>query len=39
MGAHPKFTNYAFNVDEFMRMIYKAAELVREKRKIIKKSV
>ncbi|XP_031566079.1 EGF domain-specific O-linked N-acetylglucosamine transferase-like [Actinia tenebrosa] len=39
MGAHPKFTNYAFNVDEFMRMIYKAAELVREKKKITKKSV
>ena len=33
MGAHPKFTNYAFNVDEFMRMIYKAADLVREKEK------
>jgi len=35
MGAHAKFTNYAFNVDEFMRLIYKAAELVKEKKKTL----
>lgn len=29
MGAHAKFTNYAFDVSEFMRLIYKAAYHVR----------
>ncbi|BFZ10952.1 hypothetical protein BsWGS_13992 [Bradybaena similaris] len=29
MGAHAKFTNYAFDVSEFMRLIYKAAFHVR----------
>ena len=32
LGAHSKFTNYAFNVDEFMRLIYKAADAVKDKR-------
>lgn len=29
LGAHPKFTNYAFDVNEFMRLIYVAADHVR----------
>jgi len=28
MGAHEKFTNYSFNVDEFMRLIGEASEYV-----------
>jgi len=32
LGAHAKFTNYAFNVDEFMRLIYKAADAVKDNR-------
>lgn len=32
LGAHAKFTNYAFNVDEFMRLVYKAADAVKESR-------
>ncbi|XP_078371059.1 EGF domain-specific O-linked N-acetylglucosamine transferase-like isoform X2 [Oculina patagonica] len=35
LGAHAKFTNYAFNVDEFMRLIYKAADTVKESRRKI----
>ena len=34
LGAHAKFTNYAFNVDEFMRLIYKAADAVQDRRRI-----
>lgn len=33
LGAHAKFTNYAFNVDEFMRLVYKAADTVKESRR------
>ncbi|GFO27782.1 Egf domain-specific o-linked n-acetylglucosamine transferase [Plakobranchus ocellatus] len=29
LGAHAKFTNYAFDVEEFMRLVYKAADHVR----------
>ena len=29
LGAHAKFTNYAFDVDEFMRLMRKAATHVR----------
>ena len=29
LGAHAKFTNYAFDVEEFMRLISKAAEHVK----------
>ncbi|KAK3769696.1 hypothetical protein RRG08_004947 [Elysia crispata] len=29
LGAHAKFTNYAFDVMEFMRLVYKAADHVR----------
>ena len=32
LGAHAKFTNYAFNVDEFMRLTYKAADAVKDNR-------
>jgi len=32
LGAHAKFTNYAFDVDEFMRLIYKAADAVQDRR-------
>lgn len=32
LGAHAKFTNYAFNVDEFMRLVYKAADAVKHNR-------
>ncbi|XP_015749251.1 PREDICTED: EGF domain-specific O-linked N-acetylglucosamine transferase-like [Acropora digitifera] len=32
LGAHAKFTNYAFNVDEFMRLMYKAADAVKDNR-------
>ena len=28
LGAHKKFTNYSFDVDEFMRLIDEAAEYV-----------
>lgn len=35
LGAHAKFTNYAFNVDEFMRLIYKAADAVQDRRRIL----
>lgn len=41
LGAHAKFTNYAFNVDEFMRLIYKAAGAVQDRRRnpLFKKSL
>ena len=29
LGAHAKFTNYAFDIEEFMRLISKAAEHVK----------
>ncbi|RUS70729.1 hypothetical protein EGW08_021507 [Elysia chlorotica] len=29
LGAHAKFTNYAFDISEFMRLVYKAADHVR----------
>ncbi|KAK7102557.1 EGF domain-specific O-linked N-acetylglucosamine transferase-like [Littorina saxatilis] len=29
LGAHAKFTNYAFDVEEFMRLVRKAAQYVR----------
>lgn len=32
LGAHAKFTNYAFDVNEFMRLVYKAADTVKESR-------
>ena len=32
LGAHAKFTNYAFDLEEFLRMVAKAADLVRESR-------
>uniref|UniRef100_A0A673ZGY2 EGF domain-specific O-linked N-acetylglucosamine transferase n=1 Tax=Salmo trutta TaxID=8032 RepID=A0A673ZGY2_SALTR len=28
LGAHPKFTNYSFDVEEFMRLVLKAADYV-----------
>jgi len=28
LGAHKKFTNYTFDVDEFMKLIAEAAEYV-----------
>ncbi|XP_063282872.1 EGF domain-specific O-linked N-acetylglucosamine transferase [Pelobates fuscus] len=28
LGEHPKFTNYAFDVEEFMRLVHLAAKLV-----------
>lgn len=30
LGAHAKFTNYAFDVEEFMRLLRKAADSVRQ---------
>nr|KAG5708833.1 hypothetical protein BaRGS_031987 [Batillaria attramentaria] len=30
LGAHSKFTNYAFDVEEFMRLVRKAADHVRQ---------
>ena len=33
LGAHEKFTNYLFNVNEFMKILQKAVKLVTEKRK------
>ncbi|XP_059152195.1 EGF domain-specific O-linked N-acetylglucosamine transferase-like [Physella acuta] len=35
LGAHAKFTNYAFDVNEFMRLIYVAADHVRSHPKFI----
>ncbi|KAK2194258.1 hypothetical protein NP493_1g07044 [Ridgeia piscesae] len=32
LGAHAKFTNYAFDLKEFLRMVAKAADLVRKSR-------
>ncbi|XP_066912029.1 EGF domain-specific O-linked N-acetylglucosamine transferase-like [Clytia hemisphaerica] len=32
LGEHPKFTNYAFNVDEFMRILGKAVKGVLKRR-------
>ena len=29
LGAHLKFTNYGFDVEEFMRLVYIAADHVR----------
>ena len=31
-GEHAKFTNNAFDVDEFMRLIYKAADAVKARK-------
>ena len=33
LGEHPKFTNYSFDVEEFMRLVLRAAEHVRGHRK------
>uniref|UniRef100_A0A6M2DVU3 Putative secreted protein n=1 Tax=Xenopsylla cheopis TaxID=163159 RepID=A0A6M2DVU3_XENCH len=33
-GAHPKFTNYSFDVDEFIRLVSVAANHVFEQKKI-----
>uniref|UniRef100_A0A8W8LTW4 EGF domain-specific O-linked N-acetylglucosamine transferase n=1 Tax=Magallana gigas TaxID=29159 RepID=A0A8W8LTW4_MAGGI len=35
LGAHAKFTNYEFDVGEFMRLILKAAEYVKAHLKFI----
>ena len=32
LGEHPKFTNYGFNVDEFMRILGKAVKGVLKRR-------
>ncbi|KAL3852256.1 hypothetical protein ACJMK2_015922 [Sinanodonta woodiana] len=36
LGAHSKFTNYAFDVSEFMRLMYKAAHYVRTHTEFVK---
>ncbi|GFR77906.1 EGF domain-specific O-linked N-acetylglucosamine transferase [Elysia marginata] len=35
LGAHAKFTNYAFDVEEFMRLVYMAANHVRNHPKFV----
>jgi len=38
LGEHAKYTNYAFNVDEFMRILGKAVESVFKRREKYRKS-